>query len=157
MKKTTCCFTGHRTLPKAALESLEKRVDDAVEALICQGVNTFISGGAIGFDWLAATCVANKKAAGASIRLILALPCKDWDARWTEKQRLRYQALLDKADEIVYVSVTYDKHCMKKRNEYMVAHAHHCICALLHEKSGTGQTVRLARKHGLNIIDITPA
>ena len=142
--------------PKQNLKT-SHRLDDAVETLIRQGVNTFVSGGAIGFDWLVAASVANKKTAGANTRLILALPCRDWNARWTEKQRLSYQHLMSKADEIIYVSETYDKHCMKKRNVYMVTHAQYCVCALIHEKSGTGQTVRLARKHGLSIIDITPS
>ena len=43
---------------------------------------------------------------------------------------------------------------MKRRNEYMVEQSAYCICALLHEKSGTGQTVRFARKKGLRMIHV---
>lgn len=118
------------------------------------GVTDFISSGALGFDQIAAFLIVTKKEMGnTNIRLILALPCKNQDAFWNEKQKRQYKRLLDEADKIIYVSESYGSLCMKHRNQYMVEHSTHCICALLHERSGTGQTVRLARKKGLKIIN----
>lgn len=91
---------------------------------------------------------------GKHIRLILALPCKNQDAGWDTQQKQLYRNLLDEADEVIYVSEEYDPFCMKRRNEYMVQHSAYYICALLREKSGTGQTVRFARKKGLKIITV---
>ena len=65
-----------------------------------------------------------------------------------------YRKLLIEADETIYVSEEYNAFCMKKRNNYMVEQSAYCICALLQEKSGTGQTVRYARKKGLQIINV---
>lgn len=150
----TCCFTGHRNLPAKQMERMILRLDKAIDGLISRGVTTFISGGALGFDQVAASLIAAKREMGRNIRLVFALPCKNQDAQWNAKQKALYKALLSEADEVVYVSAAYDALCMKRRNEYMAAHSAYCICALLYEKSGTGQTVRYAREKGLEIINV---
>lgn len=151
--KNTCCFTGHRRLPADKIEYIVKRLDNEIDILINQGVTEFISGGAVGFDLIAASLVAAKKEMGQDIKLIFALPCKNQDANWGDKNKKLYRNLLNDADEIVYVSEEYHKMCMEQRNQYMVLHSAHCICALLRERSGTGQTVRMARREGLNVVN----
>ena len=54
MPKLTCCFTGHRLLPKDRLDEITLRLSRQVDEMIAQGVCRFISGGALGFDQLAA-------------------------------------------------------------------------------------------------------
>lgn len=154
MSKNTCCFTGHRKLPANKIQTIVTNLDRELDALIENGVTDFMSGGALGFDQIAASLIVAKKEMGKKLRLIFALPCKNQDAHWDEKQKELYQNLLGEADEIVYVSEDYDPFCMKRRNKYMVEHSAYCICALLHEKSGTAQTVRFARKKGLKIINV---
>lgn len=154
MSKNTCCFTGHRKLPANKIQTIVTNLDRELDALIENGVTDFMSGGALGFDQIAASLIVAKKEMGKKLRLIFALPCKNQDAHWDEKQKELYQNLLGEADEIVYVSEDYDPFCMKRRNKYMVDHSAYCICALLHEKSGTAQTVRFARKKGLKIINV---
>lgn len=154
-KATACCFTGHRTLPANKIQTLITNLDREIDALIEKGVTDFISGGALGFDQIAASLIVIKKETGKNIRLIFVLPCKNQDTLWNEEQKKLYQGLLGEADEIIFVSEEYTPLCMRKRNNYMVEHSAYCICALLHEKSGTGQTVRFARKKGLKIINVT--
>lgn len=91
---------------------------------------------------------------GENIRLVFALPCKNQEKLWNKEQKALYRNLLGEADKIVYIAEEYDLTCLKRRNYYMVQHSAYCICALLHEKSGTAQTVRYARKNGLKIINI---
>lgn len=150
----TCCFIGHRKLPADKLETILVNLDREIDGLIARGVRNFITGGVTGFDIMAAHFIVAKKEMGKSIRLLFALPCKNHDADWDEKQKELYQNLLNEADEVLYVSDEYDPFRIKRRNQYMIAHSEYCICALLHEKSGTGQTVRLARKKGLKIINV---
>lgn len=154
MNDKTCCFTGHRNLPANKIERIVMNLDREIENLIANGVTDFIFGGALGFDQIAASFIVAKKEMGRNIRLIFALPCKNQDELWNEKQRGLYQNLLGEADEIVYVSEEYAPSCKKRRNKYMVEHSAYCICALLHEKSGTGQTVRFAHKKGLRIVNV---
>lgn len=151
---TACCFTGHRFLPKEQTGLLNTRLTMEIDNCIAQGITTFISGGALGFDQLAAVAIAEKKKKCPSLRLILALPCKNQDARWTSAQRTTYEYLLSFADQIIYISEAYDRGCMKRRNYFMVDHSSHCICALLHGKSGTEQTVNYAKEKGLTVVNI---
>lgn len=58
MKKFTCCFTGHRNLPAG---KIVKILDREIENLIDKGVTHFISGGALGFDQIAASLIIYKK------------------------------------------------------------------------------------------------
>ena len=154
MKSKTCCFSGHRKLPKDKIEQIVKRLDRELDSLISQGVTDFISGGALGFDQIAASLIIAKKEMGQQIRLIFALPCKDQDKLWNDKKKRLYRALLAEADEVIYTSEEYFDGCMKKRNQYMVDQSLFCICVLLHSSGGTDQTVRYARQKGLRIINV---
>lgn len=115
MSKNTCCFTGHRKLPANKIQTIVTNLDRELDALIENGVTDFMSGGALGFDQIAASLIVAKKEMGKKLRLIFALPCKNQDAHWDEKQKELYQNLLGEADEIVYVSEDYDPFCMKRR------------------------------------------
>ncbi len=153
-KSITCSFTGHRRLPKDKIEQIVIRLNQEVDNLISQGVIDFISGGALGFDQIAASLIVAKKEMGHNIRLIFALPCKNQDAQWSFEQKRLYNNLLGEADEIIYVSEDYFDGCMKKRNKYMVDRSAYCICALIYPTGGTVQTVRYARKKKLRIIEL---
>lgn len=153
-KAIVCCFTGHRKLPKDKIEHIVKRLSQEIDNLISQGVTVFISGGALGFDQIAASLIIAKKEVGRDIRLVFALPCKNQDEFWNAEQKRLYRNLLAEADEIIYVSEEYADGCMKKRNRYMVDQSSYCICALLHPHSGTDQTVGYARQEGLKIINV---
>ena len=53
IREKTVCFTGHRSekFPKGeALENLRTRLADEIEKVIQDGYNTFLFGGAYGWD-----------------------------------------------------------------------------------------------------------
>ena len=155
MSKTkTCCFTGHKQLPETKIQHIIKNLNYQIEILIYQGVTTFISGGALGFDMLAAAIVIAKKKLGYNIKLIFALPSKNQEKYWSAKQILFYKELLKEADEIIYVCEEYSTNCMKNRNIYMVNQSTYCICCLWKPQSGTFQTVNYAKKKGIEIINV---
>lgn len=153
-KEKTCCFTGHRKLPKEKIEQIVTRLNKEVDKLIGQGVTDFISGGALGFDQIAASLIIAKKELGGKIRLTFALPCKNQEIFWQPEQKNLYYALLAHADKIVYVSDEYSKECMFKRNCYMVDNAAHCLCVQLHSFGGTGQTLRYAENKAIKIVNL---
>lgn len=154
MKSSTCCFIGHRKLPADKVEGMLLRLNREVDALIQRGVTVFLSGGAMGFDLIAASLVIAKREMGAKVRLIFALPCKNQDEKWPAEQGKLYRSLLAEADEIRYVSQEYGPECMKRRDQYLIDHSAFCICALLRNVSGTGQTVRIAWKAGLWMVNV---
>ena len=129
-------------------------LDREIDNLISQGVTDFVSGGALGFDQIAASLIIAKKEMGHDVRLVFALPCRNQDECWNADQKRLYHNLLAEADEIIYVSGEYTDGCMKKRNRYMVDQSAYCICAHLYPMSGTEQTVKYARRKGLRITNV---
>ena len=154
MRERTCCFTGHRKLPSRKIQNIMLNLNREIDRLIDSGVSTFISGGALGFDQMAACLIASKKEMGYDIKLVMALPCYEQESAWSEKGKELYQYLLGQADVVKYVSENYSNDCMEKRNQYMVNQSAYCICALLRDRSGTGQTVRMARLENCNILNV---
>uniref|UniRef100_UPI003FEF540E SLOG family protein n=1 Tax=Candidatus Fimivicinus sp. TaxID=3056640 RepID=UPI003FEF540E len=103
IQNLSCCFTGHRKIPKDDLPKLQKRLRKAVKGLLKQGVTIFYTGGALGFDTLAAQAVLNARRYHPQVKLILALPCRNQAERWKEADRLLYESIKQRADEVVYV------------------------------------------------------
>ena len=56
-----CCFTGHRTIRAEHMLMLPRVLDRVLEGLIGRNITIFRTGGAIGFDTLAALKVLEKK------------------------------------------------------------------------------------------------
>lgn len=155
MTKMTCCFTGHRLIPKAQLPGILQRLNAQVDAAIAQGTDTFISGGALGFDQLAALVVLNKRDdEHQPVRLIIAQPCRDQSKGWRAKEQQLYQSILNRADQVVCLSERYFNGCMQMRNRYMVDHADQVIACMERLQGGTAQTVNYALKKGLDITNV---
>ena len=55
-RSKTVCFTGHRTLYEPRQE-VERRLETVVRSCIANGARTFITGGAVGFDTVAAQLI----------------------------------------------------------------------------------------------------
>ena len=140
-KEYSCCFSGHRKLPQEQLNEIGKRLKDKVIELINQGVNTFYSGYARGFDTIAALTVNELKKEYPYIKLILVLP-------YHQEIKIPY-------GECVSLTEKYRKGCFHIRNRYMVDNSSYCICYLTEDKGGTAYTVSYAKKQGLNVYNIS--
>ena len=150
-KENCCCFTGHRILGADFDMTVLFR---GIEYLVGNGVDTFICGGAIGFDTACAEAVLELKKSYPHIRLHIYAPCNNQGERWSVVDQLRYQIILNKADLVDMPSVPYFNDCMKIRNYKMVDNSAYCICYLNNMRSGTGQTYRYAKQKGLTIYNI---
>lgn len=153
-KNETCCFTGHRYAKRERLVGLYETLVRLTE----RGVRSFLSGGAEGFDLLAAECVLSLKRTRTEIRFVMVLPCPSAEqtAKWTEESRRRYYEILRQADEVILTSGKYHKNCYRMRNEAMVKMSSYCVC--FYDKSdwrsGTGMTVRMCEKNGVEIYNL---
>jgi uncharacterized phage-like protein YoqJ len=154
IKEMTCCFTGHREIPLAQRSAIEKRLEAETEKLICKGVIYFGTGGALGFDTMAALTVLKLRITYPQIKLILILPCKEQAGKWSHADKKLYKEILYKADKIRYTCEQYTKSCMYIRNRHLVDHSGYCICYLAHEGGGTAYTVSYAKKRQLEIINL---
>ena len=150
----TCCFTGHRTVPAAQKKTVEEGLLKAIALLYTKGYRHFVAGGAVGFDTMAASAVLALKARVKDITLTLVLPCADQSAAWSEKDKAVYEAQKAEADEVLCLAEKYFDGCMQKRNAEMVKMSSACIAYMTRTRSGAGQTVRMAEKAGLTVINL---
>ena len=124
------CFTGHRKISEDT-KTLSQKLYKKLEKAINDGVTDFYAGGAIGWDTLAALTVVELRKNYPYIKLHLVLPCppNEQSRLWSDEQRRVFFDILKTADYCF---------CYYNPNEY---------------KSGTGQTVRMIRKKGIEIIN----
>lgn len=147
-KSKACCFTGHRIVGKDDF-SYDRLIGYIKGLYKIKGVDTFICGGAIGFDTVAGEAVLEVKKEIPELRLVLFLPCKNQDARWNSADKKRYGNILKSADYVDCPDTEYKDGVMKARNYKMVDNSSYCICYFNGKfASGTGQTVRYAQKSG---------
>lgn len=144
----TCAFTGHRNIKfehRAGMPGLLLR---AINYAYEQGCRQFITGGALGFDTEAARQVLKFRIEHPDVTLVLFLPCLDQDAAWSAGQRDSYDYILSSANEVRYVSESYDRSCMKRRNQAMAEECDLMIGYVGRDRSGASQTMRIAKELG---------
>lgn len=149
-----CSFSGHRNIPAYEKEALEKQLEAVVRRLIDKGVRNFYTGGALGFDTMAALCILKLKKEYTSIKLTVLVPCPDQPDNWGYADKELYYDILVKSDNVVYVSDSYSPECMRKRNDALVKNADCLVCFLRKKDSGTAYTVKKAAANGLKILPI---
>lgn len=153
---TTCAFTGHRNIKDTHKKALPNLLERAVAYAYDKGCRRFITGGALGFDTLAAREILRFRISHPDVSLILFLPCLDQDAGWSARQRDSYEYILSSADEVKYVSESYDKSCMKRRNQAMAEECDILIAYVSRDYSGSAQTVRMATTFGKETYNLYP-
>ena len=154
-KSVTVCFSGHRIL-KDPKEEIEAKLEAAIRQCIGSGSEVFMTGGAIGFDTLAARMVIKLREEYPHIQLVLALPClaEEQTLKWTTKQKEEYRQIIDQADDVRILSNTYTDTCMLDRNVYMVDNSSRIIYYLRYNRGGTKHTVKYAQRQGIKMISI---
>lgn len=152
MINSTCCFTGHRDICENDLEAVKQNVDKILKDLILKGYKYFGTGGAVGFDALAAKAVIELKKSNKDIKLILVLPCKDQDKFWSLDEKVEYKFIKENADKIIYTGEKYDFGCMQKRNRHLVDNSSVCIAYVKKSRGGAAYTASYAKNKGKTVI-----
>lgn len=151
----TCFFTGHRNIKAEEKEKVKKILYEELEKKIKKGFLNFISGGAQGFDMMAQQAVLDMRSKYPDVRLCLYLPCSNQAETWNDYDKQKFFYFLTEADEVFYVSrEKYFEGCMKKRNQAMVEACDCGIAYVVSERSGSGQTVRMAEERGIEVVKI---
>ena len=157
-REKCCCFTGHRRLSPREKARLRPQVRTLIRRLCLErGVHTFLAGGALGFDTLAAQQVMLCKEQDLlPVNLVLVLPCLEQSAKWPLQDSVLYEDLIARADEVIYTGDLYTPGCLHRRNRYLVDHSAICAGYLKNGsvRSGTGYTVQYAAAQGLEIINL---
>ena len=153
-KQETACFTGHRYLQPAQTAYLASKIPLSLEMAYRQGIRTFLCGGALGFDTMAAQAVLLFRQFRPDVRLVIAVPCPGQAACWSGEDRRRYRQILASADQTVLVSDHYDSDCMHRRNRFMVDASSLLISYVTQFRGGAWYTLRYAMQQGLPVINL---
>ena len=160
-----CCFTGHRPeqLPWINKEDepqcieLKKIISEVIDTAICDGYNEFYCGMARGIDTFCAEAVIEKMKTDERIRLHAVLPCPMQHLKWNEKEKERFEKILDKTTSKTIISPMYTDTCMLARNRFMVDNSNRLIAVWSgYFRGGTAYTVRYAKKEKKEIHLIRP-
>jgi uncharacterized phage-like protein YoqJ len=148
----TVAFSGHRpeSLPddERRIKVIKSLIVYEIESAISDGFETFITGGARGIDLWAALGVIERKKKHPNLKLIAALPYNA-EAKYSESERFEYGYILNQCDEVFYASIKFTKDSMLRRNKFMVDNSSRLIAFIKDYRSGTGQTINLAKASGI--------
>lgn len=151
----TVCFTGHRKLPQNHEDKLRTLLLEETEARILSGATVFRTGGALGFDTLAALTVLQLKKKYPHICLDLILPCPTQTKYWSEKDILLYERIKAHASGIRYISPVYYNGVLQLRNRCLVDGADACIAYLCTSRGGgSAFTCAYALSRGIELVNL---
>lgn len=148
-----CCFTGHRKF-NTPIEILNANLENIISELYNDGISYFCTGGALGFDTVAAKKILSMKENFNDIKLVLVLPCKDQTKVWYNADIAEYENIKSKADKIIYITDSYTPTCMFERNRYLVDVSSVCVALYERNSGGTAYTVNYANLKGLKIYNV---
>lgn len=157
MEHGICSFTGHRRIAAAHAPYMADLLARSVGYAYSEGCRDFMTGGALGFDTLAADAVLHLRETHPDVRLILCLPCRNQDVDWSESQRRKYREIAERADEVIYVSDRYTPTCMRERNLVLAERCDILIAYVGYSASGSAQTARMAERLGRRVYNIYPS
>ena len=163
--ETTCNFTGHRPdglfgydpRTDGNLKMLHKLRELIIHHIEHYGVDTFITGMALGVDMWAARIVLKLKETYPHLKLVAAIPCNNHSSKWNQESQEEWKMIVDRCDIVRYVSnEEYTNWCMQKRDEWMVDRSKYVIAVWNETKGGTANCVNYAKKLDKTITVLQP-
>lgn len=151
-----CAFTGHRQIKEVHKKRISSLLLRAIEYAYSIGCRKFLSGGAVGFDTLAAREVLRFRLSHPDVSLVMVLPCLEQDSHWSQRQKDSYGYILSEANEVRYISDGYYDGCMRERNRILAEECDVMIAYVSRTNSGAAQTVRMANALSKNVYNLYP-
>lgn len=150
----TCCFTGHRNIPKCDEQKILTRVHYHLQPLMANRVKYFGVGGAVGFDMIVAEYLLDlRDRQGKKIKIISVLPFPEWREKWNEDEIRRQDEIMRRSDKVTFVRDAYCKDVYLIRDRKLVDESGYCISYCNRRTGGTAYTVRYAMKKGLQVFN----
>jgi uncharacterized phage-like protein YoqJ len=153
----SCAFTGHRKIEERHKDNIESLLRRAISYAYSEGCRIFYTGGALGFDTLAAKEVIRFKLSHPDVSLRIILPCRNQSVSWSPSQIHLYEYTLMNADEIEYVTDEYEDGCMRLRNQRLADYCDLLIAYVSRSNSGSAQTARMAERAGKKVYNLYPS
>lgn len=146
-------FTGHRNYDNSANDKLR----ETIVSLHDIGARVFRVGMAEGFDMSAAEIVMELMTENDDITLEAYIPWPEFDKHFNDCDAVRYKNILKCCETSHIASEEYNKGVYHKRNDMLIEGADYIIAWWDGTSSGTGYTVKQARKKHLRIINLYPS
>ena len=154
-KKKTCCFTGHRPEKcKGTEEEIRAGLLEEIKDVAAAGFDTFITGMAAGVDTWAAEEVLKLKEEKADLKLICAVPFRGMEKKRTPEEQETFRKIIEKADDVTYISQKYARWCFLARDRWMVDHASRVIAVFNGTHGGTEYTINYAKQKEVPVVVI---
>ncbi len=161
------CFTGHRTIQGNYYDPTNlvgywldvwAKTVGIVHQLWQQGYTDFISGGALGFDQLAANAVLYNRNHQLPIKLLMALPFNDMEKKWPANSKILLRNIVAQADSVNFICPgSYAPWKMQERNKWMVDRSDKIVALYLPDKiGGTLNCLTYTMLHRKPILTIHP-
>ena len=163
-KEKTCCFSGYRPhkfsfeLKKKEPQyiELENNIINAIITSIDQGYDTFLCGGAMGFDLLCGEMVLLLKERFPHIKLICVIPYKGQSKVFPTEWKVRYDYVIEHCDRICNIAEEYTRGCFHLRNFEMIHSSSRLITYFSGRPGGTANTIAIAQRENMDIINTVP-
>ena len=149
---TIVAFTGHRAYDGSANGVL----DACIAALYAEGARTFRVGMAEGFDLAAAEAVIALMSVHADIRLEAYIPWPSFYKRFSAEDQRRYLNIVSRCVLTIYIDHNYSHAIFYQRNDRLIEGADIVVAWWDGSSSGTGYTVKRARKNKLRVVNLRP-
>ncbi|MBQ4154283.1 MAG: DUF1273 family protein [Clostridia bacterium] len=161
----TCFFAGHRPYKftyepeqeERFLTTLKNSINKTVREAFDNGYDTFLCGGAIGFDIMCAESVIELKKKFPQVRLVCMLPFENHHNSFPAEWQTRFTDILDACDFIDYVSPDYVTGCYYDRNHNMIKNSSLLITFFDGKGGGTARVVAAAQSAKLKITNLYDA
>ena len=134
--------------------ALKREIAARLDAVYELGYRRFLCGMAIGCDMYFAEAVLALREKYGDVTLEAAIPFGDQPGRWSQKLRLRYNNLIDSADQVTVLQYGYTPDCMMRRNRYMVDHASLLLACYDGRPGGTMNTILYAERNEVKVLVI---
>ena len=163
---TSCSFTGHRPRSfsfeynesSAEFSALRTRIKNTIIQVCNAGCRKFYCGMAEGVDlWCGEIVLELKDSFDPPLEICAVVPFIAQPVSMTPANQARYRKIMEASSERFLVSRNFTKACYQKRNYYLVDSADALIAVFKvgEERSGTGQTIRYAKKKNKKIFLIS--
>lgn len=158
----TCCFSGYRphkfsfelSNNNQEFSKLESNIMVELLKSYDEGYDTFLCGGAMGFDIICGEMVLLCKERFKNIRLIGVFPFKNQHRSFTNNWNERYHSLVKNCDAVYYASEEYTTGCYMERNNIMVDNSSRVITYFDGQSGGTARTLAYAQLKKREIVNV---
>ncbi len=152
----TVCFTGHRNIPENLRPVIAELLSEILPGLYARGARVFKTGGALGFDTMAAHAVIDLKTAtkDPEIKLCLCLAAPDQSKYFSKYDSIIFDMILHSSDTVSYACENTTTQSYLARNRQLIKGSDVCVAYCTEQRGGSYYTCKQALINGVEFINL---